>query len=145
MPNFSNWMGQRPDQMPTQANIPQAPAAPMGDGTGGGFNGGQMPSWMTQRNAWQDARPDMSDPALRQQWFQQRDAWQNARDAWSPQQAQPMAQPAPMPQPMPQPAVSQNWYDQNRPAIEQWFQQKLGVKPTGLFPFAPAQFPGRMG
>lgn len=36
-----------------------------------------------------------------------------------------------------QTGFGQNWFQQNRPALEQWFQQQMGMRPTGLFPFNP--------
>lgn len=122
------------------------------------------PSWMGQRNAWQDQMRggNMGDSAFRQQMFDQRDAWQQARNSWqqqnpnspyapqggmtppSPPVAAP-SQPSGWQQP-PQNAwanLRQNWYQQNQPAISSWFQQHMGMQPTGLFPFNPTGFPNR--
>lgn len=112
------------------------------------------PDWMGQRNAWSDQMRagNMGDPAFRQQMFAARDQWQQARGDWQNNRfpstsGPPVAVPSqPMPQrPMgytggTQTGFGQNWFQQNRPALEQWFQQQMGMRPTGLFPFNPTAF-----
>lgn len=116
------------------------------------FGGGApvLPDWKQQRNGWQDQMQagNMGDPAFRQQMFDARNAWQQARNGWANQQPVMSRETLPV-NPMqnarvtPQPgfgneaAMNQNWFQQNHPALQQWFQQQLGMKPTGLFPFAP--------